>query len=377
MKKKVFRTAFIGAGMITNCAHLPAMQVIGDSFDVVGVSDIRENVANETAKRFNITGVYTDNRKMLEELKPDLVVVATPNSHHKEASLMALRNGANVICEKPVALKYQDAVDLFNEADKLGLNFFPAQTMRFWTEYQAVKRIAGEGSLGDIYYVHFDAVRRRGIPKWGFFHMKDYNVGGPFCDLAVHEIDMILWALNNPKAVTVSGNAWTKIGDSGEELQTSPEQSGAFGGVQITPRPYDWHEFDVEDLAAGIIRLEGGTMISFKTSWAVNLPDKYERQFAGTKAGLVFNNEMPITIYSGMSGWQTDMQPKIYDQYQYPDNIVFPGHVGLLKNVIGYLYGEEELVVRKEQTLNVTSIIEAFYSSVNQGREISCNDIVK
>jgi predicted dehydrogenase len=375
MTRKSFRTAIIGAGLIANTAHLPAISLIGDAITVVGIADIRESAAQETAVRFNIPKVYTDSRIMLDDLKPDIVIVATPNGSHNDLSLLALRSGAHVICEKPVAIKYADVVGLFAEADKLGLHFFPAQTMRFFTDRLAVKKIIDSGLLGNIYYAYFDAVRRRGIPKWGFFHMKDFNVGGPFCDLAVHEIDFMLWTLGNPKAISVSGSSWMKIGNSGKELQTSAEQSGAFGGVQITPRPYDWKEFNVEDMTTGIIRLEGGIVINFNASWAVNLPERWERKYAGTDAGLIYGNNIPITILGDTCGWQAETKPMVFDENRFPPHIVFPGHVGLLRNIVGFLRGEEDIVIKKEETKNVTAIIEAFYSSAEAGKEIYCSSI--
>lgn len=358
--------------MIANAAHLPAIAYLDNIYEVVGVSDLRLSAAQETAARFGIKNIYTNNQKMLDELKPELVIVATPNAYHKEVSLMALRSGADVICEKPIALKYADAIEMFAEAEKNGCHLFPAQTARFCTEHESAKRVIDANTLGEIYFAEFTAIRRRGIPKWGYFHMKDFNVGGPFCDLAVHEIDMMLWNMGNPEVLAVSGNAWTRIGNNGIELETSAQQSGAHGGIQITPRPYDWHEFDVEDMASGIIRLAGGKQINFKTSWAVNLPEKWERKYAGTKAGLIYGEDITPVIYGDICGWQADIIPAVFDQKNYPDNICFPGHIDLLRNVANFLDGKEELIIKKEQTLNVTAAIEAFYTSVETDREVCC-----
>ena len=373
--KKRFKTAIVGNGLIANAAHLPAIQLLKDDYEVVAVSDMRLNAAQETAERFNIPNVYNDTDKMLAEIKHDVVIVATSNAAHKEITMKALAAGANVVCEKPVALKYADAVEMFAEAEKRGLKFFPAQTERFKTNRLAAKRLIDSGALGNIYFAEFEAVRRRGIPRWGFFHMKDYNVGGPFCDLAVHEIDHMLSCLGNPKALTVSGSTWTKIGNSGKELQTSAEQSGAFGGIQINPRPYDWREFDVEDMATGIIRLDGDVTVNFKTSWAINLPDRWTRSYAGEKAGMVYGNDFPMSVHGDMAGWQADTVPCVFPETDYPEDLPFPGHVGLLKNVAAVLRGEAEPVIKKEETLNVTAIIEAFYLSAELHKEINCADI--
>lgn len=375
--KKTFRTALIGAGLIANSAHLPAIQYLGDDYDVVGVSDIRLEAAQETAARFHIPHVYTDSEQMLREVKPEVVIVSTPNGSHKEESLKAIHAGAHVICEKPVVLKYADAVELFAEAEKHNVHFFPAQTQRFFYDRLDIKKIIDSGVLGEVYFCEFDSVRRRGIPRWGFFHMKEYNVGGPFCDLGVHELDYMLWTLGNPKVIAVSGSTWTKIGNTGQELQLSPADSGMFDGTQFTPRPYDWREYSVEDMAAGIIRLENGGLISFKTAWAVNLPDKWERKYAGTKAGLTYGNNQPVLIHGDLCGHQADQQPFVFNTQKYPKNIIFPGHIGLLKNVAGYLRGEEEIVIRKEETLNVTAAIEAFYTSAERGCEVSTSSLLK
>lgn len=374
--KKAFRTAIIGTGMIANTAHLLAIKHLGDAYDVIAVADIRESAAQETAARFNIPNVYTDARKMLAEHRPEVVIIATPNGSHKEAALMAFEAGANVVCEKPVAMKYQDASELFAEAERRGLHFFPAQTERFRYNRQACKKILDSGVLGEVYFAEFEAVRRRGVPQWGFFHMKDYNVGGPFCDLAVHELDHMMWCLGNPKAITVSGSAWTKIANTAQALQVSAAQSGALAGIQITPRPYDWREFSVEDMATGIIRLEGDLTINFRTSWAVNLPERWSRSFAGTKAGLVYDNDAHMSVIGDMAGWQADTTPLVYQDPDYPAHLPFAGHVGLLKNVAEVLRGESKPIVQKEETLNVTSIIEAFYTSAELQREVSCKDIV-
>ena len=373
---KTFRTAVIGTGLIANSAHLAAIDRIGSGFDVVACCDMRLSAAQETAQRFHIPNVYTDPDKMLEEMKPELVIVATSNGYHKEMTLKALNAGANVVCEKPVAMKYADAVEMFAEAEKRGLHFFPAQTERFRDYRMAAKKMIDSDVLGDVYFAEFESIRRRGIPQWGFFHMKEYNVGGPFADLAVHEIDHMLYCLGNPKPLTVSGSTWTKIGNSGNELEISPEQSGALGGIEITPRKYDWREFNVEDMATGIIRLEGDLTINFKTSWALNVPDRWTRTYAGTKAGMMYGNTMPMTVYGDMAGWQTDFQPHVFGSADYPSDLPFPGHVGLLKNVYGVLCGTEEPVVKKEETLNVTAVIEAFYTSAELHKEVSCQEII-
>ena len=165
MTKDVYRVALISAGMISNVAHIPAYKNLGKRVEIVGVADIRQEAANETAKRHGIPNVYTDPQKMLEELKPDIVSLCTPNAYHKRWTIAALRSGAHVLCEKPMAMTYRDATEMYGEARKAGKQLVACQTRRFTNDMTLAKEIVPTGILGRPYFAEMDCVRRRGIPS--------------------------------------------------------------------------------------------------------------------------------------------------------------------------------------------------------------------
>ena len=80
---------------------------------LVAVADIRPEAARETAQRYEIPAWYDDPQKMLDEVKPDWVSVCTPNRRHN-LSILALRAGANVMCEKPLALTWREAKEMLS-----------------------------------------------------------------------------------------------------------------------------------------------------------------------------------------------------------------------------------------------------------------------
>ena len=127
-------------------------------------------------------------------------------------------------------------------------------------------------------------MRRRGIPTWGQFHMKQFSGGGPIYDLGVHTIDLIYWLMGNPKAVAVSSLTWTMFGNRDEGLGDFPRGKRRPLGV-LTPRPFNPREFDVEDMAVGLVRMEGGASVMMKTSWAANIPGTGSTTILGTTAG--------------------------------------------------------------------------------------------
>ena len=207
------RVAIIGTGMIANAAHLPALSNLSRQglVEVVACADIREHAAAETAKRHGIPAYYSDPERMLEEIRPDFVSVCTPNNYHKQWTLAALRAGAHVACEKPMAVSLRDAEEIFQTADACDRQVFPCQCMRWRNYMQHAKRMVASGEIGALYFSDIAFIRRYGIPTWGMFHMKKHNFGGPFCDLGVHLIDSLLWILGDARVESVSGSAVTKL----------------------------------------------------------------------------------------------------------------------------------------------------------------------
>jgi len=153
---------------------------------------------------------------------------------------------------------------------------------------------------------------------------------------------------------------YTKIGNRDEGLVPSPAESGALGGL-FTPRPYDYHEFNVEDFATGYIRLEKGATLIIKVSWAVNLPDSSNIMIAGTDGGIQLP---PLKLLTNQDGYQVEVTPKVPPDLE----VAFAGHYALTANFVRALRGEEEIVVKREEVLNVTRTIEALYQSALAGK---------
>ena len=370
---KKLRVAIIGCGMIANSAHFPALHILESEglVEVIGAADIRPEAAESTAKRHNVPVWYTDPQKMLDELHPDFVAVCTPNVYHKEWTLAALKAGADVACEKPIAVTYADAKEMWDTAKALGRRLFPCQCMR-WRHYMMKsKELIDSGELGDVYFADVSFIRRIGIPTWGMFHMKKHNYGGPFCDLGVHLIDSLLWLCGAPKVVSVSGAVVTKIANQGQDIHLSIAESGAYSGT-FDPRPYDWHEFDVEDFSHGFMRLDNGMNVNFKFSWALNQPTtNLGLAICGDKGGLNVENGM---LYKNVGRFQGETAMKWFDNGEYK-GVPFEQHRYMYRNIMNTLAGKEEYLITEEQNLEVSKVIECFYKSAELGREVRADEL--
>ena len=370
MNESKLQVAIISAGMISNAAHIPAYKNLSDRVEIVGICDLNPVSAEGTARRHGIAHWYTDAETMLKEQKPDLVSVCTPNIAHKPMTELALNYGCHVACEKPLALTYADTKALFDLAKAKNRVLIACQTLRYNDEYSFAREMYKTGQLGDIYYAEFSVLRRRGIPKWGTFHRMDANGGGCLCDLGVHLIDAMLWVMDSPKLMAVTGASAAVFGNSETDIVTSLKESGAPAGVH-NARPYKPEEFEVEEFAAGAMRLSNGCYVNFKTSWAVNLPDEYFMRFAGTKAGLALPT---MQMYGNMGRYQANIQPRVFGEGKYAGKD-FSGHFYLMEDLVNHLQNGAPLPILPEETMNVTKVIEAYYISAREHREVSAEEI--
>ena len=358
-----YKVAVAGAGMIANAGHIPAWQALRGEVEVVGVFNHTLDKARQTADRHGIPHAYDDCRRLLAELTPDIVSICTPNVSHPTYALQALEAGAHVFCEKPIAASHADAVAMYQAAETAQRHLFVAQTGRFSGANIAAQALVADGHLGAVYYAETSAFRRRGVPTWGRFHLRAASGGGPLYDLGVHALDALLWIMGNPKVVAASGATYAKLANQDEDVITSLADSGAPVGV-FAPRPYDRSEYDVEDMAAGFLRLENRATISIRASWEANLPDGTGGTLIlGTKGGLTFN---PLTFIGTLGRYQADTQLNVPPNPSVP----FSGHWKATAHFVEVLEGRAELLVKKEEVLNVMAALDGLYRSATEGQEV-------
>ncbi len=353
----MIRVCIIGCGMIARSAHIPAYMAHKEHFEIVAVCDAKEAVAKSVCEAFGIARYYTDAEQMLEAEKPEVVSVCAPNMLHKESVILALGHGANVLCEKPLAVTRQDAEEMFSLARRQGRILMACQTLRFLPERLATKAMADRGELGDVYYAELSRIRRRGIPTWGRFHIREYSGGGALLDIGVHSIDSAIWLMGNPKPVAVTA-VMNKVHT--DELGSAAAAGALKGGVSISG--FDPEEMNVESFAEGNVRFENGASLSFKVAWAANLREENNIVLAGKKKGVDMEGRR---IYSG-----SDVVNELAVSPNGFQNEPFYGHFCIVDNLYECLTGNAEPFVKPEETIHTTAIIEAAYQSAERGEEI-------
>lgn len=375
MSNRKLNVAVIGAGFIAGTQHIPSILKLSGRLNLTAVADNRPEALEHIRKVYGIEKTYTDPMKMLEENHLDLVHVCTANNTHKEFTIAALRSGANVLCEKPLALTLADAKEMLEEAKKAGRVLMTCQNSRIGM-VQEMKKIVDAKTLGEVYYAEIENIRRRGVPTWGRFHTKKDNGGGPFCDLGVHYLDSAIYILGNPEFESVCASTYQKLA---RRYDCNQETLPAMTGKQpFLPRnDYDRNEFDVEDFAAGLVRFKNGMQMQMKFAWAVNLPKSDFYKFAGTEKGMVArkgaNLPNPVSVFGQDKDHLLNTEMEI--DIAKPGAMEDFGHLGIISNMADVLQNGAEPLVKPEEMLNVAAIIEAFYLSAKEKREIKAEEL--
>ena len=374
MAQDKIKVAIISGGMIANAAHIPAYRNLSREVEIVAVCDIYAPAAEATAKRWEIPAWYIDARQMLEKEKPDLVSVCTSNASHGTMSKLALEYGANVLCEKPFSTSYKEAREIYDLAARMGKRLVACQSARFTPDHMDAKGLMDGGYLGNVYYSEISRVRRRGVPTWGSFHKKDVNCGGAFCDIGVHLLDAVVWIMGNPAMVSVSGAKSSVLTKKGEGLVTSLTEAGAPLGRFGAKSSYTPNEFETEEFAAGTIRFANDAMLNFKVAWALNLPNSSSISIVGDRAGLMLPE---FKLISTLDKYQADIVPRRFSEELPYAGKPFNGHWYLIENYVDALRDRAELIIKPEETLNVTAIIDAFYRSAELHREVRFDELTQ
>lgn len=193
----MLKIALAGVGGISG-AHIPAWEAMEDA-ELVALCDIRP----EQMEKYPDKRHYTDFDEMLGSEEIDILDICLPTYLHADYAVRAMEKGINVICEKPVSLKREDVARVYGTAEKNGVKFMIAQVLRFWPEYEVLKRIYDEKTYGRL--LSGSMTRLGCYPKWSWDGwMMDEKRSGlvPF-DLHIHDLDFMVYAFGKPLDKTV------------------------------------------------------------------------------------------------------------------------------------------------------------------------------
>jgi predicted dehydrogenase len=356
MEDKI-RIGIIGVGQIGK-HHLRNYQKI-DAVEVVALADIDVAEGQRVSEVFGIPNVYTNGYKMLERDDIDAVDVCLHNNLHMAGTLAALKTGRHVYCEKPMAGTYTDALTMYKTAKEVGKKLSIQLGTLYSTETKAAKYLIDNGYLGKLYHARSTGFRRRGRPYvdgYGSINFvnKEISGGGAFFDMGVYHIANILYLLDNPEVLTITGKTYQE--------------------TDIDPRRLDLSHYSVEELGMGFVRMENNLSLDIIESWAIHLDGIEGSSIVGSKGGVRLQ---PFGYYFNIGDLAINGTGDM-DQFNYRlHNVHEVGDVydSSQHHWIAALQGRVDLLPTADIALKTMLISEGIYLSERLGREVTAEEV--
>jgi predicted dehydrogenase len=294
------KVAVIGCGTIASGTHIRAYMANPDA-EIKYFCDIVKEKAEAAVRENGCGEAIEDYRIALNDPEIDAVSVCTPNHVHAAISIDSLRAGKHVLCEKPAASTYAEALAMQEAQHDTGLMLNIGVVNRYNTGVNLIKKMIEGGELGEVYHVYVSFRSQRSIPGLGGpFTTRSLSGGGVLIDWGVHFLDIVMYCLGDPIPATVSGQVYGRLG--------SPIADYAYVDMWAGP-PNPSGTYDVEDSVTAMIRTAGPT-ITLNGAWAQNIgvEEKYI-DFLGDQAGIRLQYGKDFKIYSAKDGVLTETTP--------------------------------------------------------------------
>jgi predicted dehydrogenase len=147
----MIKAALIGTGQIAR-QHLSCLRALPE-VAVVGVCDLSPAMAECAAERFGVPAWYTDYRRLLDEVRPDVVHVTTPPPSHFPLAMAALDAGAHVVVEKPATVTIAELDTLVGHASGRGRVLVEDYNYLFNDATRTILGLVASGAFGAVIHV--------------------------------------------------------------------------------------------------------------------------------------------------------------------------------------------------------------------------------
>ncbi|MBE5774864.1 MAG: Gfo/Idh/MocA family oxidoreductase, partial [Clostridiales bacterium] len=143
------RIAIIGCGMIANRHHIPCYKV-NEDVELVYFCDIIREKAEKSAAEYGSGKVVEDYKEVLADPTVDAVDICTPNLMHSVIAIDAMKAGKHVLCEKPAAINYDEALKMQQVCHETGKVLNIGVVNRFEGHINMIRKYIQEGRLGEV-----------------------------------------------------------------------------------------------------------------------------------------------------------------------------------------------------------------------------------
>lgn len=338
--------ALIGCGRIST-NHVKA--VVNNGLEFKAVCDlIPENMEavleKNGLKEDTSIKRYTDYKKMIEEVQPELVGIATESGVHAEIALYCIDQGIHVIIEKPMAMSMKDAEEIIRRSEEKQVKVSACHQNRFNVAVQETRKALEEGRFGKLSHGSIHVRWNRGKAyydqaPWRGTWKQD---GGALMNQCIHGIDLLRWMM----------------GDEVEEVYGMTRQR--------------FHHFlEAEDVGMAVVKFKNGTIGTIEGTTNVYPQNLEETLYLFGESGTVkiggksTNN---IDVWNFADEGEEDQKNKGLQEAT--SNVYGNGHTSLYADMIDAIEHDRKPYVDAYAGRNALEMILAIYKSQKTGMPV-------
>ena len=160
--KDLVRIGVVGAGLMSQRAHVPNLLAEDERCRVVALADARVETAGLVASRYHIPAVYSSLEDMLAGESVDALVLSVPDPIHRELSIAAMTAGKHVFMEKPLATTLEDGRAIVDTAKRANVRLQLAYQRRHDPAAEQVRDIvrgwSESGEMGRLRLIRYQSL---------------------------------------------------------------------------------------------------------------------------------------------------------------------------------------------------------------------------
>lgn len=229
MSPQKVRFGLVGYGMWAQRVHMPSIR-LAENAELVAICGPDAQRAAETAEQFGAAWSTNEVEKVLHSPEIDAVLIAAPNDVHAPVAMAAARAGKAVMCEKPLGVTLQQAVEMTRVVQEAGVTHMTAFTWRNVPAVRLARQLILENKMGRVFdisarFLHGSGLVFEGKRLWRFD--RERMGSGILGDLGSHMFDMLVWVVGQP--VT---RVCAQLGSFGSKPET-PGKKPVYDDAQI------------------------------------------------------------------------------------------------------------------------------------------------
>ena len=260
------RMDFSNSVLVEKCNHLPVPTYKSNEFD-----------------------------RMIDEQKPDVIIVTTVDRTHDQYIIRAMEKGCDVISEKPITIDDQKAQAILDAQKKYGKSIRVAFNYRYAPHHSKVRELIQSDVVGQVFSVHFEWLLNtdHGADYYRRWHRNKINSGGLLVHKSTHHFDLVnFWLATQPKTVFAfgalnfygqdaaqrrgvqnfyyrcHGSEIAKNDPFGIDMQSNPTLKGLYLDAEeesgyIRDRSVFSDDVSIEDTMAVLVKYKSGAMLSY------------------------------------------------------------------------------------------------------------------